>query len=204
MEKIWIGFRFIIKCFITPLGKFEAKSLSQLLRMWQLVELSCWHTTVSAGRQQNYFQLQEIMRNLRVPFIVNKHCTNMRRRGSALTMHGGEQITTIKNGKFARSRKQNSLTDSESTGLKNCTVLKWSTTKLNLYRNWRSSSFVYTECCCERTVNQSRKVLIVVFSYDHTLDDFKSILALPPMWEELKKLWSYMILFWPKMPASVN
>ena len=120
-------------------------------------------------------------------------------------MHDGEQIRAIKNGKLARSGKQNSLTDSESTGLKNCTALKWSTNKLNMNRIWRWSFFVYTACVCGRTVNQSRKIFIVVLSRDdHNLNDFKSILTLPPMWKELKKFWPFMTLLWPTMPPSVN
>ena len=119
-------------------------------------------------------------------------------------MHDGEQITAIKNGKLARSRKQNSLTDSESTGLKNCNALKWSTNKLNMYRIWRWSFFVYTACFCGRTVNQRQKVFIVALSDDHNLNDINSILTLPPMWKELKKLWPFMTLLWPTMPPSVN
>ena len=119
-------------------------------------------------------------------------------------MHDGEQITAIKNGKLALPRKQSSLTDSESTGLKNCTALKWSTNKMNMYRIWRWSFFVYTACFCGRTMNQSREVFIVALWDDHNLNDFKSILTLPPMWKELKKLWPFMTPLWPTMPTSVN
>ena len=115
------------------------------------------------------------------------NCTDTLRRASAVTMHDGEQITAIKNGKLARSRKQNWLTDSESTGLKKCSALKWSPNKLNLYRKWRWSFFVYTSCFCGRTVNQSRKIFIVALSDDQSLNDFKSILTVPPMCKELKK-----------------
>ena len=127
-----------------------------------------------------------------------------RRRVSAVTMHDGEQITAFKSGKLARSWKQNSLTDSESTGLKNCTALKWSTKRWNMYRNWRWSCFVYTACFCGRTVNQSRKVFIVALSDDQNLNDFKSILTVPPMWKELKKLWPFMILVWPTNNAAFS
>ena len=119
-------------------------------------------------------------------------------------MHDGEQITTIGNGKLARSRKQNSLTDSESTGLKNCTALKWSTNKLNMYRNWRWLFFVYTACFCGRTVNQSRKVFIVALSDGHNLSGFNSIFTLPPMWRELKTCSRLWTLVWSTMPPSVN
>ena len=141
---------------------------------------------------------------LRVLVFVKKHCTDTRRRASAVTMHDGEQITAIKIGKLARSPKQNSLTGSESTGLKNCTALKWSTDKLNMYRNWSSSSFVYTACFCGRTVNRSGKVFIVALSDDQNLNDFKSILNVPPMWKELKKLWPFMNLVWPANNAAFS
>ena len=61
-----------------------------------------------------------------------------------LLTNTAEQITAIKNGKLARTRKQNSLTDSASTGLENLYCIKWSTNKLNMCRNWSWSFFVYT------------------------------------------------------------
>ena len=82
--------------------------------------------------------------------------------------------------------------------------MKWSSNKLNMCRVWRLSFFVYTACFCGRTVNQSRKVFNVALWDDHNLNDFKSISTLPPMWKELKKLWSFMNLLWPTMPPSVN
>ena len=119
-------------------------------------------------------------------------------------MHDGEQLTAVRNGKLARSRKQKSLTASESTGLKNCIALKWSTNKLNICKLWHWSFIVYTACFCGKTVNPSRKVFIVALSDDHNLNDFKSILTLPPTWKKSKTLRSFMTLLWPTMPRSVN
>ena len=75
----------------------------------------------------------ENLRKLRVPFFVFKHSTDTRCRASSVTMHDGEQITTIKNQKLAQYQKQNSLTDKneckflKNTGFENCTALKRST-----------------------------------------------------------------------------
>jgi len=82
--------------------------------------------------------------------------------------------------------------------------LKWSTNKLNMYRIWRWSFFVHTACFCVRTANESRKVFIVALWDDPNLNDFKSILTLPPTWKELIKLWPFVTLVWPTMPPSVN
>ena len=56
----------------------------------------------------------------------------------------------------------------------------------------RQYLFVDTACFCGRTKNQIRKVLIVTFSDDHNLNDFKRIWSLPPMWRNSKsygQLW---------------
>ena len=73
-----------------------------------------------------------------------------------------------------------------------------------MYRNWRWSFSVYTACFSGRTLNQSQKVFIVALSDDHNLNDSKSILTLPPNWNELKKLWPFMTLVWATMPPSKN
>ena len=45
VQIIWIGFRVNIKCFTTPMGKLKVNALSQMIRMWHLVEVSCSHTS---------------------------------------------------------------------------------------------------------------------------------------------------------------
>ena len=48
---IWIGFRLMIKSFTIPVREVNVITLSQMIRMQHLVEVSCSHTTVSVGRQ---------------------------------------------------------------------------------------------------------------------------------------------------------
>ena len=165
-------------------------AMPQMIRMWHLVEESCSHTTISVGRQRNQFQHQKTLRKLQVPFFLTK-TPRTRDTASAMTMHDGDQVTAIKIGKLARSPDQNSPTECKfwkSTRFKSCTALKRSTKKLNKCRIWRWSLFVDTACFCGRTANQSRKIFIVALSDDHNLNDFRSILSLPPMWRELKML----------------
>ena len=119
-------------------------------------------------------------------------------------MHDGEQITAIKNGKLARSRKQHSLTDSECTGLKKCTALKWSTNKLNMYRRWRWFFCLYRMFLPENGESKSKSFHWSTLLDDCNLNDFKSISTVPPMWSKLKKLWPFMTLLWPTMSPSVN
>ena len=65
-------------------------------------------------------------------------------------------------------------------------------------------------CCLYRMFlredgeSKSKSFYCSTLSDDHNLNDFKSILTLPPMWKELKKLWPFMTLLWPTMPASVK
>ena len=194
VQKIWIGFRFNIKCFTTTSGKNE----SERIVTDDTYVYNCWKRAARIPqfllKTTKPIQLQKTLRQLRVPFFVNKHSTDTRHRATAVTMHDGEQVTAIKNGKLARSPEQNSPTDMSeckfwrSTRFKSCTALKRSTKRLNKCRIWRWSLFVDTACFCGRTANQSRKVLLVALSNDHNLNDFKSILTLPPMWRELKNL----------------
>ena len=127
-------------------------------------------------------------------FFINKHSTDTRHRASAVTMHDGKQVRAIKNGKLAGSPKENKptyMSESKiwkSTRFKSCTALKRSTKRLNKCRNWRWSLFVETACFCGRTANQSGNVFNVALSDDDNLNDFKSILTLPPRWRELKNL----------------
>ena len=103
-----------------------------MILKWQLVEVSCSHTTVAVGGQTAIPQLENLKKS-RVPFFVNKHSTETRCRASSVTMRVGQRITAIKNRKLAEHRKQNLLTDKseckclKSTRFNSCTALKWST-----------------------------------------------------------------------------
>ena len=56
----------------------------------------------------------------------------------------------------------------------------------------------------ENGESKSKSFHCSTLSDDHSLNDFKSILTLPPMWKELKKFWPFMTLLWSTMPPSVN
>ena len=99
----------------------------------------CWKTAKPIPNPENPEVAGSVL------FFVNEHSTDTQHRASAVTMHDGEQLTAIKNGKLARSPEQISPTDKseckfwKSTKFRSYTALKRSKVPLRrfdyLYRS---------------------------------------------------------------------
>ena len=179
--------KFNIKCFTTTSGKIESERIvtydryvtfgdGELLAYHSF----CWKTTKPIPTPVN---LEEAAGSV----FVQTHSTDTRHRASTVTRQDDQEVTAIKNGKLARSQEQNSPTDMsectfwKSTRFKSCTALKRpKKKKIEQVQDLTLITFVDTACFCGGTAKQSRKVSVVALSKDHNLNDFKSILTLPP------------------------